>query len=533
MKALIPNRTLFFAFALVLLASLALVFLDGKQASLQGWLAYALILGAGLGLIYGTWLWIDSEGPPRTVLIAAVMAMTVRIVLGLILMRALPEYGYDQIAQRDGYVSYDAYKRDTDAWARSKSDQPLLNGFTSPKESDQYGGYLFLSSAVYRYLSPDAHRPMLMTSVGAAVAGIGILFSWVFIRYYFGAKAAAIGTWIMALYPEAVFWGSSQMREPLLITALAGALASYTLWLRGHRKRSLLLAALMIFFLSLPISPPFVVILLLTVGLAWVWDQEIDLRRSLPFIVLALFVAFISVYLAARSWVTLRGIHGSVWQIIRGWWEHTGGGWRVTLVADQSFNLDVLLLRIPAWSRLPFLVLFGLVQPFLPAALIAPGATIWRLIGVFRASGWFLMLPFLLYAPIYALRRMGWRHISTYMSIYVWIAALAASYRAPSYQWDNPRYRVVYLVIQVALISWLWIKRSEARDPWVVRLGWAILAFNLIVAHWYVGSVFDTPRLGLPTTMLLAVAAGVIIPLTGILRDYLQAKRMPGTSVEV
>ena len=533
MRARLSNRNFLLAVALVLLAASALVFLDGNQATLQGWFAYAVILGVGAGLILATWLWIQPEGIPRTVLIAAIATMTIRILLGLVLLRALPEYGYDQIAQRDGYVSYDAYKRDTDAWARSKSDQPLLNAFTTPKESDQYGGYLFLSAAVYRYLSPDAHRPLLMTAIGAAVAGIGTLLSWVFIRHYFGTKAALIGAWLMALYPEAVLWGSSQMREPFLITALAGALSSYTLWLSGYSKRSLLLATLVIFILTLPISPPFVLVLLVTVGLSWLWEQKLDLRRTLPLIALAILLAFISVYIAARSWVALEGIHGSIWQIITGWWEHTGGAWRVTLVTDQSLNLDVLLLRLPNWLHVPFLVIFGLAQPFLPAAIVAPGATIWRLIGSFRAIGWFLFLPFLLYAPVKSIRKMGWRHITTYMSIYVWITALAASYRAPSYQWDNPRYRVVYLVIQVALIGWLWVKRAEARDPWVVRLGWANLGFNLVVAHWYVGRVFHTPRLSLPTTMLLAIAIGIMIPIAGMASDYLQAKKIARTSVEV
>jgi hypothetical protein len=244
-------------------------------------------------------------------------------------------------------------------------------------------------------------------------------------------------------------------------------------------------------------------------------------------------LALLSVVFAARSWGALEGISGSLWQIFIGWWEHTGGAWRVNLVTDQSLNLDVLLLRLPDWVHIPFLVVFGLAQPFLPAAIVAPGAPIWRVIGIFRSMGWFLVLPFLLYAPIYAIRKMGWRHIATYLSIYVWITALVASYRAPSYQWDNPRYRVVYLVIQAALIGWLWVKREEERNPWVVRLGWSVLGFCLIVTHWYLGRFFPLPSLSLPMTMILAIAVAVIIPLAGIGKDLVQARRLPGTSQEV
>ena len=372
-----------------------------------------------------------------------------------------------------------------------------------------------------------------MTSIGAAVAGIGTLLSWVFISHYFGIKAAFIGAWLMALYPEAVLWGASQMREPFLVTALAGALSSYTLWLSGHRKRSLLLATLVLFILTLPISPPFVLVLLVTVGLAWFWEGRANLRQMLPVLALAVLFGSLSIYYAARSWGALDGISGSIWQVIVGWWEDSGGIWRVNLVTDQSLNLDVLFNHMPTWSHVPFLVVFGLAQPFLPAAIFAPGATIWRIVGIFRGLGWYLVLPFLVYAPVYSIRKMGWKHLATYMSIYVWITALVASYRAPSYQWDNPRYRVVYLVIQVALIGWLWVKREEERNPWIVRLGWSVLGFCIVVTHWYLGRFLPLPSLSLPTTMITAIAVGILIPIAGLVRDYLRASRVSGTSLEV
>jgi 4-amino-4-deoxy-L-arabinose transferase-like glycosyltransferase len=533
MKDLLSNRNLYIGVALVLLSALALVIVDGRTPSVQGWFAYLVILGAGAALIVVVWRWFQPESPPRFVLIAAITAMVIRVLVGLVFIRALPVYGYDRNAQNAGYVYFDAYKRDTDAWARAKSERPLLNAFTSPKVSDQYGGYLFISASVYRYLSPDAHRPLIVTSIGASIAGLGVLLGWLFISQIFGRKAARIGAWLLALYPEAVLLGASQMREPFLITALAGGLAAYALWMNGHNRRSLLLAFVILFILTLPISPPFVLVLLVTVGLGWLWERRMNLRRTLPVLALAVCLGFLSVYFAARSWSALEGFSGSMWQIIMRWWEHTGGSWRVNLVTDQSLNLDVLLLRMPTWLHIPFLVLFGLAQPFLPAAIVAPGATIWRVIGIFRSLGWFLVLPFLVYAPIYAIRKGGWRHLATYLSFYVWVTALIASYRAPSYQWDNPRYRVVYLVIQVALIGWLWVKRSDERDPWVVRLAWSILGFCLIVTHWYIGRFFPLPSLSLPVTMILAVAVGISIPIMGMISDYLRARKLAESSLEV
>lgn len=533
MRDFLSKRTLYFVIALVLLCSLALVFLDGKSPTLQGWFAYSIVLGVGVGLIQATWRWIQPDNAPRVVFIVAMIALGIRVLVGLILTRALPVYGYDQNAQRAGYVYFDAFKRDSDAWARAKSEQPLLNAFTDPKGSDQYGGYLFLSAGVYRYLSPDAQRPLLITSIGGIIAGLGTLFGWIFTKHYFGRKAALAAVWLMALYPEAVLLGASQMREPFLITALAGGLAAYTLWTRGNTRASLSLASVVLLILTFPISPPFIPVLLVTIGLGWFWEQKVKLRQILPVLVLAILLGFLSISFAARSWGSLEGISGSIWQIIAGWWEHTGGTWRVNQVSDQSLNLDVLLLQMPTWAHIPFLVTFGLAQPFLPAAIVAPGVPIWRIIGIFRSVGWFLFLPFLLYAPVYALRKRGWWSMATYMGLYVWSTALIASYRAPSYQWDNPRYRAVYLVIQVALVAWLWVQRAEEKDPWVGRLGGAIVGFCLVLTHWYLGRFFQFTSLSLPITMILAIAVAVIIPGVGLVRDYLRGKKGAGPSLEV
>jgi 4-amino-4-deoxy-L-arabinose transferase-like glycosyltransferase len=371
-----------------------------------------------------------------------------------------------------------------------------------------------------------------VTTVNATIAGLGIILAWAFLVLFFNKEAGVIAVWLMALYPESVLLGASQMREPFLIMALAGALSAYALWIKGQGKRSTFLATA-ILMIALLISPPFIFIVLLTIGLAWLWERRMGIRQIVPITVLGAAVAFGSVYLAARSWGALEGISGSIWQILLGWWENTGGAWRVNIVTDQSLNLDVLLNRMPAWSQVPFLVVFGLAQPFLPAALASPGALIWRVIGILRSLGWFFFLPFFAYAPIFAVRNRREVRLGTLLAFYIWITALMASYRAPSYQWDNPRYRVVYLVVQAALIGWIWVKSREEKDPWIARLGWALGGFSLVIAHWYLGRSFDTPSLSLPVTMLSALGVAVIIPVLGLVRDYRSRRKIPSRSLEV
>ena len=71
----------------------------------------------------------------------------------------LPDNGFDTEQQNAGYLFYDAYRRDLQGWDLAVSDQPLWASFREEFTTDQYAtGLLSLSAAVYRYLSPDAHR---------------------------------------------------------------------------------------------------------------------------------------------------------------------------------------------------------------------------------------------------------------------------------------------------------------------------------------------------------------------------------------
>ncbi len=57
-----------------------------------------------------------------------------------------------------------------------------------------------------------------------------------------------------------------------------------------------------------------------------------------------------------------------------------------------QFELDA----IGEQFRIPFLVLYGILQPVLPAAIAYPGIAIMRVIAIFRSTGWYLIAPPLL-----------------------------------------------------------------------------------------------------------------------------------------
>lgn len=484
-------------------------------------------MSISLLIIYFVWKFYKKAGAGKALLVAALVALGLRVLVGVVLYRGLPVWGYDEKPQRAGYVFWDSYKRDTDAWSRSGMDQALTTAFTNPTGSDQYGGLLFLSSSIYRYLSPDTQRPLLIVVMSAAVSALAVLFTWGFAASIIGGKAAMIAAWILALYPEAVLLGASQMREPFLIAALAAALFGYSRMRQGELKGGIAIVVASALILALPISPPFVIVIFAIVASAWFWEGlGIGGRRNIFILALLGVIVLAALALAVRAWAGLDAIAGSPWEVVREWWVNAGDQWRITLVSEQSDMLDTLLDRLPASFRIPFLVLYGLIQPFLPAALIAPGAPIWRSIGIWRSLGWFLMLPFLLYGTWLAFRRKGWRSLEFYLAVLIWVTALVSSYRAPGYQWDNPRYRVIFLAAQAALIAWTWVEVRLNNNPWLKRW-FVILSIDyLLVTYWYIGRYYNIPKLSLEAT-LGSILVFTVIYLAGmLLSDVIRTKRL-------
>ncbi|MCJ7824303.1 MAG: hypothetical protein MUP44_05340 [Anaerolineales bacterium] len=497
--------------------------------TLRGWLAYTLLLSISLLMIYFAWIYFRREGAGKALLVAALVALGLRVLVGVVLYRGLPVWGYDEKPQRAGYVFWDSYKRDTDAWSRSGMDQALTTAFTDPTGSDQYGGLLFLSSSIYRYLSPDTQRPLLIVVMTAAVSALAVLFAWGFVASAIGEKAAMIGAWILALYPEAVLLGASQMREPFLIAALAAALYGYSRIRKGELKGGITIVVASALILALPISPPFVIVIFAIVATAWFWEG-LGMGRRRKLLVLALLGAVVlaALALAVRAWAGLDAIAGSPWEIIREWWANAGDQWRITLVSEQSVMLDTLLDRLPSSFRIPFLVIYGLIQPFLPAAMIAPGVPIWRSIGIWRGLGWFLTLPFLFYGTWMAFRRKGWRSLESYLAVLIWLSALVSSYRAPGYQWDNPRYRAIFLAAQVGLISWTWVEVRLIKSPWLKRWFLILSVDYLFVTYWYIGRYYSIPTLSLEA-ILGSILFFTVISLAGmLLSDVIRTKRLRG-----
>ena len=243
----------------VIVVSGIIAVLDRQGALLSCWPAYLFLVALMVAVLWLAWSWVTEGEGPRFLLAAMAVAIVMRLGLGIAFTYALPRFGYDEEPQRAGYVYSDAFTRDVEAWSLADSNKSLLTAFTEPSSSDQYGGLLFVSAFIYRFLSPDVHRPLLIVVITATISSLTVLFTWGFTRGTFGKKAAFLAAWLIALYPDAALLGSSQMREAFIGTAFAIALFGYGILREGQAKTGLLTILIAIVVLVLPVSPPYAV----------------------------------------------------------------------------------------------------------------------------------------------------------------------------------------------------------------------------------------------------------------------------------
>ncbi len=502
--------------------------LDAQGAPGVALLAYAVICLLGAGLLALAWRAIDGGSAPRAIGLALVAALLLRLLLAVGLFQALPVHGYDEKPQNAGYIYYDAYARDTDAWARGRSDQPLLAAFGERKASDQYGGVLFLSSAVHRYLSEGVHRPLLVALLAVAVSSSAVLFTWGAGGMLFGRRAGVLAAWTVALYPDFALLGASQMREAFLVPALGIGLYGYARARIGaFRSAAGLLAAGLA--LALIVSPPYALLMVGLLGFAWFWEGRGLPRRALLGILAVAVVGALALFLTSRAWSAVPGFGGrGLGALLFGWLQESAQ-FELRILEQGSGWVQKLFEQTPSGLRLPLATVYGLSQPFLPAALADnTGAPLWQAIAIFRALGWFALLPFLLYTPVAALRSQGLRSLLFYFSIVVWIGAVLASYRAAGDMWDNPRYRAAMLVVQAILVGWGWVHAQRTQSPWLRRTIVLVGIGTLIFLHWYIGRYFGTPRLNLMRTAALTGVFGLLWLIVGLWQDRRSQPRGAG-----
>jgi hypothetical protein len=201
--------------------------------------------------------------------------------------------------------------------------------------------------------------------------------------------------------------------------------------------------------------------------------------------------------------------------------------WNVYKVERGSGWIQKLFDEMPQALRMPFVMVYGVLQPVLPAIIIAPTTIVWKVIGILRAAGWYALLPALILSPLAAAgipvgkkRAERSRSILLWISMAVWGWILFTALRGGGDQWDNPRYRTILFMWQAILAGHVWVWWRETHHAWVGRVLAMELVFIVMFGQWYASRYLHI-GFQLPFAAMVAVIAGawMLIAGWGIWRD--------------
>jgi len=469
----------------------------------KGTLAGFSLLFFVITLLYSVW---RASGGKKALAWMMVIAFVFRLALGIFLSWGLPRFGYEVEPQQAGFVFQDAYQREKSAWELAQSGDPLIQAFSDEYEADQYGGLLAMNAFVYRYISPDAFRPVLITIITAGAFALSLPFVTGILRRLFGESAAQWGGWVFTLYPEGILLGAAQMREPFIILFFSILTWSTIQFLdRKRLKFAIPLfvgSAMVVNLFSIRVGIP---ILGIIFGLIWVMEST-RIKKS---------------WLKAIIWIILLGIVIGFGWLYRDWFrEVVQWDARLTLIASGRIQYE--LESLPYWLHLPFIISYGILQPILPAAIAAPAPMIWRGLAIFRALGWYGLLPLLAYAlvQIVGLPSSRKKRLLSLLIIFTWAWILIASARAGGDQWDNPRYRTIFLPWMAVIIGWVVNFVKEKQDHWLGRVLLIEGIFLAFFTEWYISRYYPViPRLDFWVMILLIIILSMAVIIFGWLQD--------------
>ena len=193
-----------------------------------------------------------------------------------------------------------------------------------------------------------------MVTLSAAFSSLAILFTWGFApTRVWSDRVAGLAAWLLAVYPEALLIGSSQMREAFTVTLVAAAFYGLACYLQD-RSRNGLVWMVMALVLLLPFSPPFAGLLMLMLVLqALITQPEMiwGLLRKKRYA--GLILAALAVLILLGVWVTWgsfapEGISNPVELV--GWWVKKSADWQAHLSERASGWVQKTFDSTPEWT---------------------------------------------------------------------------------------------------------------------------------------------------------------------------------------
>jgi hypothetical protein len=493
---------------------------------LIGFASFSIILLLSFSLFTILLRW---AGAGKTLTYIFALTFALRLLVGVALYVFLPIYGYDDVDGKAGFVFTDAHRRDDQAWQLASSNRFIGEAFSEKYASDQYGGLLAFSALIYRYVSPDAHRPLMLILISVIVAALGIPFFWKSVNKVFGEKVAWASAWIFALYPESILLGASIMREPYLLTFSAMALWGFVEWRGSGLDASENIDRptrptsqngwiwLGIGLLGMLLVSPAIALATLIIFAGWIWFTSERGTLSWKVILVFAIVFVVGLFILSASLNRSGEFNATSPLHVINDWLKLAVKWDAYQLKRDSGWVQKLFDEMPEWLRLPFVAVFGILQPVLPATLIAPTILIWRLIYFLRALGWYALLPMLILSfgagSSFGLDKK--RNVILWLALLIWTWILLASLRGGGDQWDNPRYRTILFMWQAILAGVVWVWWRELRPAWFLRVVACEVAFLLVFTQWYASRYFHWGG-QLPFVEMIALIFGLWVAIVGL-----------------
>ena len=493
MKNIRLKKEFWFITIVTIILATIIASIDGSGHWLQAWIAYGAMLVFGALSTYWVWKLVKANRNATTV---AIVSFSLRLSAGLALALLLPILGYQNNPEhQSGYIYTDAFFRDKQAWDLVTSGDPLSQAFSGQFSGDQYGGMLGLSALIYRFLSPDAHRPFLILIVSATFSAWGVLCLWKASRTWFNEKIALLAIWLFALYPESILLGSSQMREAIVIPMTAISFYGLTeIQAKRWTGWLWLIFSAVFLFSSQPLAGFISFAVLFGI---WLLDpatlNTIKQRRTILIIFLLLAFLLVVMLVVGSIMTNLPSIQGNKSLSIFINWFQNNFSYQSYLTERSSGMFQRLLDSMGEQWRWLIVMVYGIAQPVLPAIVGDPDAVwIMRLIGFLRAAGWYALALFLVYGTLGVFRNHSEprRLQLLWISTISWAWIIVAAMNAGADQWDNPRYRVILLLWQVILAAWAWSWARSRRDAWLWRWLAVEVVFVGVFTEWYLSRYY-------------------------------------------
>ena len=310
----------------------------------------------------------------------------------------------------------------------------------------------------------------------------------------------------MVIYPESILLGSYQMREPFLISLAAIAFWAVVTW-PERKTRTLLIfmgSVLGLVLISSQVALPVV-----GLCLVWLWLAQMGKARSKLWKVIG------GVLLAAGLAAVVLILGGRIWN-----WLFENTTYYISTTVRNSGILESLIPSIgdaKSSAMQLFVISYGVAQPVLPAALFDPKAIpIMQVIGILRAAGWYALIPLLIYSTLTVWKAPAGRDRRTLVLLVIasWVWVVISSMRAGGDQWDNPRYRAIFLPWLALVAGWAWTWARAQRDPWLWRCTAVVGIFVLVFSEWYLSRMvhfFPRPSFGAMALSITGLTFVVVV----------------------